>query len=533
MVYFATWKKILVVLVSIIGIGFAFPNVLSDKQRIQIPDWLPKQNMNLGLDLQGGAHLLLEVDTKTVFRERNESMIDALRIGMRRGNPRVGYRGLGLRDNCFGFELLKEEDTPRAKKVISQLETNSFNSLLDVENKGKSFTICWTDAGRREILNSTIQQLIEILRRRLDETGTKDLTIQQQGQERIIVQVPGAKDTEGLKGRINTKAKMTFHLLDQSKTAGRVCIPGRRKPPGTLCLPSQDEVNSDGKPLMYLVKRRVMVDGANLVDAQGTFNEGQAVVSFRFDGVGARRFGNVTRKNVGQPFAIVLDKKVISAPVIREPILGGSGIISGNFTINSAQELALLLRAGALPAPLTILEERTVGAELGADSIIAGKIASILSIILVIVFMAAAYGMFGIMANVALTLNIVLIAAVLSMLQATLTLPGIAGIVLTIGMAVDANVLIFERIREEERNGRTPISAVDAGYQRALKTIIDANITTLIAAILLYAIGSGPIKGFAVTLGIGLLTSMFTAIMVTRLMVVTWLHRRAPKKLPL
>jgi preprotein translocase subunit SecD len=276
-----------------------------------------------------------------------------------------------------------------------------------------------------------------------------------------------------------------------------------------------------------------MVDGENLVDAQATFQDGQAVVSFRFDSVGARRFGNVTRDNVGQPFAIVLDKKVVSAPRINEPILGGNGVISGSFTINSAQDLALLLRAGALPAPLTVLEERTVGAELGADSIEAGKFASVLAIVLVIIFMAAAYGLFGFMADVALVLNIVLIAAVLSMLQATLTLPGIAGIVLTIGMAVDANVLIFERIREEARNGRTPISAVDAGYSRALTTIIDANITTLIAAILLFQFGSGPIKGFAVTLAVGLLTSMFTAIMVTRMLVVVWLHRRRPKKLPL
>ena len=284
---------------------------------------------------------------------------------------------------------------------------------------------------------------------------------------------------------------------------------------------------------MYLIKRRIMVDGENLVDAQATFQDGQAVVSFRFDSVGARRFGNVTRENVGQPFAIVLDKKVVSAPRINEPILGGNGVISGSFTINSAQDLALLLRAGALPAPLTVLEERTVGAELGADSIEAGEFASVLAIVLVIIFMAAAYGLFGFMADVALVLNIVLIAAVLSMLQATLTLPGIAGIVLTIGMAVDANVLIFERIREEARNGRTPISAVDAGYSRALTTIIDANITTLIAAILLFQFGSGPIKGFAVTLAVGLLTSMFTAIMVTRMLVVLWLHRRRPKKLPL
>jgi preprotein translocase subunit SecD len=314
------------------------------------------------------------------------------------------------------------------------------------------------------------------------------------------------------------------------------CGPGQRPPSGSICLPS-DERESAGSPggqeVMYLVKRRAMLSGDSLVDSQATFQEGRPVVSFRFDAVGARRFGDVTRANVKQLFAIVLDNKVISAPRIQEPILGGSGIISGNFTVQSAQDLALLLRAGALPAPLTVLEERTVGAELGADSIAAGEFASILAVVLVIVFMAAAYGMFGLMADVALVLNIVLITALLSLLQATLTLPGIAGIVLTIGMAVDANVLIFERIREEQRNGRTPISAVDAGYSRALTTIVDANITTFIAAVLLFQFGSGPVKGFAVTLAIGLLTSMFTAIMVTRFMVVTWLIRTKPKKLPL
>jgi preprotein translocase subunit SecD len=283
----------------------------------------------------------------------------------------------------------------------------------------------------------------------------------------------------------------------------------------------------------YLVRKRVMVSGEMLIDAQPTVQDGQPVVSFRFDTVGGKRFGSVTSKNVNRPFAIVLDGKVISAPTIREPILGGSGIISGSFTVETARDLALLLRAGALPAPLTVLEERTVGPGMGADSIRAGELASLLAVVLVIIFMAAAYGVFGFIADLALAINMVLIMASLSLLQATLTLPGIAGIVLTIGMAVDANVLIFERIREEQRNGRTPISAVDSGYQRALTTIIDANLTTFIAAILLFQFGSGPIKGFAVTLAIGLATSMFTAIMVTRLIVIVWLRRKRPQRLPL
>ena len=302
-----------------------------------------------------------------------------------------------------------------------------------------------------------------------------------------------------------------------------------------MLLPSTDEVGADGRPRMYLVRKRVAVGGDTLIDAQSTFDQrtNEPVVSFRFDSVGARRFGNVTKTNVGKPFAIVLDGKVISAPVIREPILGGSGQISGRFTSFEAQDLALLLRAGALPAPLTILEERTVGPGLGADSIAAGKVASVIGLIAVVVFMALAYGLFGLMADVALLLNIVIILAALSALQATLTLPGIAGIVLTIGMAVDANVLVFERIREEVRAGRTPISAVDVGYSRAMRTIIDANVTTLIAAVMLLLVGSGPVRGFAVTLSIGIATSMFTAIMVTRLLVVTWLKRRRPQALPI
>ena len=533
MVYFAKWKIVLVAIVTVLGIASAFPNFLSEEDAAALPRFLPNKQINLGLDLQGGSHLLLEVDVAAVQSQRLEGLVDAVRDGMRRGTPRIGYRRLGVRGECIGFDLLRDEDMSRAREIVRALDTNTFDPQLEINTDGLIVTVCPTVTGQREILSSAVQQSIEIVRRRIDELGTREPTIQRQGSDRILVQVPGLDDPERLKELIGTTAKMTFHLVDQTNSAAASCGPGLRRPPGTVCLPSQDEMDAGNNPIMYLVKRRIMVDGENLVDAQATFQDGQAVVSFRFDSVGARRFGDVTRENVGQPFAIVLDQKVISAPVIREPILGGNGVISGNFTINSAQDLALLLRAGALPAPLTVLEERTVGAELGADSIAAGEFASVLAIVLVIIFMAAAYGLFGFMADVALILNIVLIAAVLSMLQATLTLPGIAGIVLTIGMAVDANVLIFERIREEARNGRTPISAVDAGYSRALTTIIDANITTLIAAVLLFQFGSGPIKGFAVTLGVGLLTSMFTAIMVTRMLVVLWLHRRRPKKLPL
>ena len=538
MVYFARWKMALVGVICAFGIVFALPNIFNKEQIGWIPSWFPSEKMNLGLDLQGGSHLLFEVDVSSVIKERQQSLVDGLRAGLRGASPKISYRRLGNRGECAGFAALVQSDVARARKVVRKLDTNGLSRSLDINVDDLDITVCWTELGRKEIVTDSVERSIEIIRRRIDELGTKEPSIQRQGAERILVQVPGESDPQRIIDIIGKTAKMTFHLLDRNNSAATSCGSGQRRPPGTICLPEYrdkdlKEPNSTVAPVNYLVKKRAAVDGADLVDATGTFQDGRAVVQFRFNSLGARRFGRVTGANVGHPFAIVLDKEVISAPVINEPILGGNGIITGNFTIQSAQDLALLLRAGALPTKLTPIEQRTVGAELGADSIEAGKFASILSIILVIVFMGAAYGLFGLMADVALILNIILISAVLSLLQATLTLPGIAGIVLTIGMAVDANVLVFERIREEERNGRTPISAVDSGYQRALKTIIDANITTLIAAILLFQFGSGPIKGFAVTLAIGILTSMFTAIMVTRLMVVSWLHRRRPQKLPL
>jgi preprotein translocase subunit SecD len=347
-----------------------------------------------------------------------------------------------------------------------------------------------------------------------------------------LIQVPGV-DPERLKDIIGTTAKMTFQFVDT--TADVSAAQAGQVPPGMQLLPSSD--TREGLPGAYVVEKRVMVSGENLVDAQAGFSENRPVVNFRFDSVGARRFGDATKNNVGRLFAIVLDGRVISAPVIREPILGGQGQISGSFTVEEARDLALLLRAGALPAPLTVLEERTVGADLGSDSIAAGKFASVIGIAAIVVVMIVLYGLFGVFANVALILNGLLLLGALSLLQATLTLPGIAGIVLTIGMAVDANVLVYERIREEVRNGRSPITAIDHGYREAMNTIVDANLTTLISSLILFMLGSGPIRGFAVTLSIGILTSVFTAVMVTRLIAVTWLkgwqRRRRGALLPL
>jgi preprotein translocase subunit SecD len=380
--------------------------------------------------------------------------------------------------------------------------------------------------GLRDRLSTLIQQSISVIRRRVDEMGTTEPLIQRQGEDRILIQVPGLGDTERLKAIIGKTAKMTFHMVDMD------CNPAGRIPLSSRLVPS-DEVGPDGQPFNYCIEKRVRLTGQNLVDAQPTFQDGQPVVSFRFDTRGAQIFGRITADNVGKLFAIVLDGKVITAPRIESPILGGSGIIRGSFTVQSARDLSILLRAGALPASMIYLEERSVGPGLGQDSIDSGKLASVLGLVLIVIFMFVAYGLFGLMANIALLFNIALILGLLSLLQATLTLPGIAGIALTMGMAVDANVLIFERMREEVRNGRSPFNAVDAGYRRALTTIIDSNLTTLIAAVLLFAFGSGPIKGFGVTLTIGIVTSMFTAIMVTRFLVVTWLRQKRPQALPI
>jgi len=522
MVQISRLQLLVIVGVLLAGLAFAVPNLLSRATLDRLPGWIPNQQVNLGLDLRGGSYLLLEVDVDGVFEEQLSGFVDSVRVELRRA--RIGYTGLGLEGESVVFDLREEGDIDRAREV---LRGYIGDALLRIDESGRG-SITLTDEARAERRVNVVQQSIEIVRRRIDETGTREPTIQRQGDERILVQLPGIDDPERIKDLLGQTARMSFHLVDEDVVPGVDSVP-----PGSRLLQSQER-DVAGAQREYVVRNRVMVSGDNLVDAQPTFQDGQPVVSFRFDSVGAQRFGEATRSNVGRLFAIVLDDQVISAPVIREPILGGRGIISGSFTTQTAQDLALLLRAGALPAELTVLEERSVGPGLGADSIAAGETASVLGLVLVMLFMAAAYGLFGVMAACALLINLILILAVLSGLQATLTLPGIAGIVLTIGMAVDANVLIFERIREEVRNGRGPVSAIDVGYRQALSAIIDANVTTLIAAVLLYNFGTGPIRGFAVTLAIGLVTSMFTAIMVTRLMVVSWLRAgRAKKALPI
>jgi len=522
MIHFPKWKIILVVLVSAAGFIWSIPNLLPRETADRMPSWF--QPVSLGLDLQGGSYLLLEVDTAYVVRDHLASLTDAVRTLLRK--ERVKYADLGVmgRDGVK-VRILEAADRDRIRPELRKLDTTASFELAE----DGTATWRYDDVALRDRISKAVEQSLEIVRRRIDEMGTREPSIQRQGADRIVVQLPGVKDPERIKALLGKTARLTFHLVDDTTTpeearAGRL-------PPTSMLLRSSE--NERGLPTEYVVKKRVEVGGDLLTDAQATFQDGRPVVSFTFSAAGGKKFGDTTRENVGKMLAIVLDDKVISAPRINEPILGGSGIISGGFTVQQAKDLSLLLRAGALPAPLNVLEERTVGPDLGADSIRAGAIACALGLILVIVFMVVIYGVLGLLANVALLLNLVLLMALLGVLGATLTLPGIAGVVLTMGMAVDANVLIYERMREEQRAGRSLLGAIDAGFERAFATILDANLTTLAAAALLFWFGTGPIKGFAVTLTLGLATSMFTAIMVTRLMVALWVKVRRPKALPL
>ncbi|MCZ6588961.1 MAG: protein translocase subunit SecD [Alphaproteobacteria bacterium] len=517
MINYPRWAIAITLIVCAWGIVFAAPNFFDEP-----PGFLPESQVNLGLDLQGGAHLLLEVEIDDVLKASLESIRSQVRRELRRRQPRIGYKSLKVEGNAVVIRGFKSDDIDVARERLRNIDRDAAISV-----SGGIFRLEFTEQAIIDRRQRAIEQSIEVVRRRVDETGVSEPTIQQQGEQRIIVQMPGIDDPERIKRLLGKTAKLTFHLVNEQASvadANRGIVPSN-----SMLLYEND----GGQRVPYVVLREVVVSGERLVDAQATFQDGQPIVSFRFDAQGGQIFGRVTSENVGTRLAIVLDNEVVSAPNIQSPILGGSGIITGRFAVQETVDLALVLRAGALPAPLHILEERTVGPGLGADSIAAGKIASIVGFTAVVVFMIVSYGLFGVMATVALVFNLALILALLSVLGATLTLPGIAGIVLTIGMAVDANVLILERIKEEARNGRSPIAAVDAGYRRALTTIIDSNLTTLIAALLLFNFGTGPIKGFAVTLSMGIVSSMFTALMLTRLLVVIWLRRKRPSKLPI
>jgi len=534
MLYFSRWKSVSIWLVVLLGVLFALPNLMSESVRNSMPDWLPKQPMTLGLDLQGGSHILLQVDRQGIVTERLEVVRDDIRSKLR--DARIGYTGLSGTGNYVQVRIREDGERAAARTALEELTRPVSSSIFGAgsitevtfsEPEPGLLRYTLTEEGINYRVSSAVAQSIEVVSRRVNELGTTEPIIQRQGSDRILVQVPGLQDPQRLKDILGKTAKLTFQMVDQSMPVQEAIQ--NRPPSGTTVMYSNDT-----PPVPYIIENRVIVSGENLTDAQAAFDSrtNEPVVSFRFDNQGATRFGQATQQNVGRLFAIILDNKVISAPQIREPILGGSGQISGSFTTQSANDLAVLLRAGALPADLTIVEERTVGPGLGQDSIDAGKMAAIVGTILVAVFMVAAYGLLGWIANIALAANVIMLVAILSALGATLTLPGIAGIVLTVGMAVDSNVLIYERMREERRAGRSMVQTLDLGFQRALATILDSNLTSLIAAVVLFFLGSGPVKGFAVTLALGILTTLFTAYTLTRLLVATWFRYRRPQELP-
>jgi protein-export membrane protein SecD len=533
------FSRIVVVLVVLAGILVALPNAFPQKVRDRLPHWLPRDAVTLGLDLQGGSYLLMQADLDSVQKDKAESLLADLRTSLRKAH--IGYTDIAAKGDTVSVKITDAGRYDDAKKLMTDLNPTVGGSVLGpgtreydlTELGGGGIALHMTDAYKAQTKEEILEQSVEVVRKRIDEMGTREPTIIRQGDDRILIQVPGLSDPANLIKILNTTAKMSFQLVDESADPGQAAR--GIVPIGDELLPqTSDQKNVPAGPSL-VVQKRVMVTGDRLTDARAGFDpqNGEPVVNFRFDTRGAKEFGDVTKENVNHRFAIVLDKKIISAPNIREPILGGSGQISGSFTTASANDLSILLRAGALPAPLKIVEQRTVGAELGADSIKAGRYSAIAGLILVVLFMIARYGLFGVFADIALTLNVVLLLAALTLFGATLTLPGIAGIVLTMGMAVDANVLVYERIREEQRNGRGMLAAIDTGFRRAMATIIDANMTHLIAALILFELGSGPVRGFAVTLGVGIITSFFTAVMVTRLIVVGWLHVARPRKLVL
>ncbi len=534
MLYFSRWKTIGIWAVVGLGILLSLPNLFSERTLAALPSWMPKKQMVLGLDLQGGSHILLALDRQDLINERLQTTRDDIRTLLR--DAKIGYTGLSGTGRSVQVRIRDAAQVEAAKTALASLTQpvsaglfgsgNVTEAELDEPEPGLlRFTL--TDPGIEYRVGTAVSQSIEVVSRRVNELGTTEPVIQRQGVDRILVQVPGLQDPQRLKEILGQTAKLTFQMVDQSVPV-QEAINGR-PPAGSTVMYSTDD-----PPIPYLIENRVIVSGENLVDAQASFDQqtSEAIVSFRFDGKGAARFGQATAQNIGRPFAIVLDNQVISAPVIRSAIPGGTGQISGNFTAQSANDLAVLLRAGALPADLTIVEERTVGPSLGADSISAGQFASLIAGILVVGFMVLAYGTLGIIANIALAANVALILALLTLLGATLTMPGIAGIVLTVGMAVDSNVIIYERVREERRWGRSLVQSLDSGFARALATIVDANFTTFIAAVILFYLGSGPVRGFAVTLAIGIVTTVFTAFTLTRWLVSIWLRRAKPRELP-
>jgi preprotein translocase subunit SecD len=546
----ARWRVIAVIIVTLLGLIYALPNALPASVRATLPAWVPSKTVNLGLDLQGGSYLMFEVESSAVYKARIETVADDLARDLRAqrrpgdiGTPKtpILFSGRGISPDGLVARVTinNAADVPEAIRRITALGTpvqglngpTGSQDLAITTLPGNVIEIRLTEEAKTALTRRAVSQSIEVIRRRIDEQGTKEPAITRQGVDRIVLQAPGESDPEKLKRLVGQTARLTFQMVDNTVSVEEA-IAGRI-PPGSELL---DQPTQPSEPKL-LVRRREVVSGDNLVDAQPTFDQqtGENAVSFRFDGAGARAFGRASTDNVGKRFAIVLDDKIISAPNIREPILNGSGQISGGFaTLEEANELATLLRAGALPAPLKVLEQRTVGPEQGKDSIEAGALAGVIAMLLIVFFMFLAYGIiFGGISIIALAVNLILILAAMTVFGATLTLPGIAGLILTIGAAVDANVLIYERMREEELSGRSTALAIDAGFKRAIITVMDANVTALLTALILFYFGAGPVKGFAWTLSIGVITSLFTAILMTQVLVAAWYWRVKPKRLPI
>ncbi|MFZ2620619.1 MAG: protein translocase subunit SecD [Alphaproteobacteria bacterium] len=513
------FSKLAVVAVLGWSIASSLPNVLTDEWRAALPSFMPQDTLNLGLDLQGGSHLVLQVDTAAVVARAYENAEDALRRQLREAN--VGYTALRAQPNGVLLTLRDAAQLDAARAAI-----NAIGGLMLTEVAGQTMgqtMVVLTETEQNQLADTAVRQTVEVLRTRVDAFGVAEPLIQRQGSDRVIVELPGIDDVERAKNAIGKTAQLTFHLVN-----------GSADPSNPLALPAghmvMEEEGTGGVNYPIVVVKRPALTGENLTRAGASFDQmNQPAVDIAFDSKGTRIFGQLSTENVGRRFAIVLDGTVLSAPVFREAILGGRAQISGNFNVQESQDLATLLNAGALPAPVTVVEERTIGPSLGADSISAGMMTCVVGLGLVFVFMVIFYGVFGVMADVALIFNLTILLAVMTGLGFTLTLPGIAGIVLTIGMAVDANVLIFERIREETAKGAKAYAALTKGFEGALATIWDANLTTLVAAIILFLLGTGPVKGFAVTLTIGIAASMFTAILLTRWQMQAWMQLAKPK----
>jgi preprotein translocase subunit SecD len=550
------WQVIAIVVVTALAGLFALPNALPGSLLNHLPGWYTQSRINLGLDLRGGAYFLLEADLRGVLNERLANLSDSVRGELRK--QQIGFKDVTVQSGASVTVVLREE--AERTKAIEALRT--IDPSLVVSGEGDAIRLAFSEQELFRKKKEVIDQSIEILRRRVDETGTIEPTIVRQGDDRILLQVPGIKDTTDLKRKINQTAKLTFHLVNEDVAQAGQNLP-TNLPPTTFLVPTREgmqalrasnpkayediqsanprltpeQVCRRYQPQCLPVFKRVIVGGEDLDDAKSTFESqqgGRPIISFTFNTAGGRAFCNATRTNIGKRLAIQLDNEIISAPVVQSAICGGSGIITGQFTTQQTQEQALLLRSGALPASLSIIEERTVGADLGADAIRSGTIAALVGTVLVIIFMLAIYGpLFGGFASIAMMVNMLLVFAGMSILGASLTLPGIAGLVLTVGMSVDSNVLIYERVREEKANGRSPFSALAEGYGRALTAVIDSNLTALIAGVLLFGFGSGPIRGFATTLTLGLLTHLFTATVFTRMLLAFWVRWRRPTDLPI